>query len=165
METTDRLSMPLLSPGQAQKEISHNEALQIVDMLLAGAVEESPRNNPPTSPLAGACFIVGESPTDEWSGRADHLAAYTLAGWRFVAPREGMSLHNRATGEDLAYHFDGWEAGTVRCQRLIIDGVQVVGGRSVPIADPIGGPIIDAEARSAVGSILAALRQHGLIAE
>jgi hypothetical protein len=39
----------------------------------------------------------------------------------------------------------------------------VVGSRATAIADPGGGSTVDSQARTAVGQILAALRQHGLI--
>ena len=39
-EYSARLAMPLLAAGQAQKEIWHNEALAMVDLLLQGAVED-----------------------------------------------------------------------------------------------------------------------------
>ena len=63
MSATPRLTLPFLSPGQAQKEFFHNEALQVLDILIAAAVEEGPRDDPPSSPSAGDCYIVGEDPT------------------------------------------------------------------------------------------------------
>ena len=50
MNSTDRLSLPLLIAGQAQKELFHNEALQTLDTLVAAAVEDAPANDPPQSP-------------------------------------------------------------------------------------------------------------------
>ena len=35
MSNTPRLRVPFLSPGQAQKEFFHNEALQTFDILVA----------------------------------------------------------------------------------------------------------------------------------
>lgn len=35
---TARLKLPFLVPGQAQKELFHNEALQIIDMLVQPVV-------------------------------------------------------------------------------------------------------------------------------
>jgi len=46
---------------------------------------------------------------------------------------------------------------------VFIDGKQVVGSRGAGIAEPLGGEVIDSEARSSVGQILGALRRHGLI--
>lgn len=37
METTARLGLPLLAPGQAQKELFHNEALALVDAATQAA--------------------------------------------------------------------------------------------------------------------------------
>ncbi len=42
MSATPRLSLPFIVPGQAQKELFHNEALQLLDVLVAGAVEGLP---------------------------------------------------------------------------------------------------------------------------
>lgn len=45
-----------------------------------------------------------------------------------------------------------------------VDGVKVVGSQGSAIADPTGGTVIDAQARTTLGLILAAMRGHGLIA-
>ena len=47
---------------------------------------------------------------------------------------------------------------------LKVSDVQVVGSQQATIANPTGGVTIDAEARTAVISILTALKAHGLIA-
>ncbi len=63
MSGSPRLSLAFLSAGQAQKEITHNEALQSLDILVSAAVEEAPRATPPVSPTIGSCYIVGSAPT------------------------------------------------------------------------------------------------------
>ena len=163
MEFTPRLSLPTLIPGQAQKELFHNEALQLLDFIVAGAVEEVGRNDPPPSPAPEQAYIVGASPTGDWSPYPEHFAAFGAGGWRYVAPIEGLTVLDRATGTVAAYGSYGWETGTVRASRVVIGGQQVVGSRSDAIADPTGGATADAEARSAITAILAALRHHGLI--
>ena len=40
-ETTPRLKMPMIVPGQAQKELSHNDALATLDLLVQGSVVEA----------------------------------------------------------------------------------------------------------------------------
>jgi hypothetical protein len=45
----------------------------------------------------------------------------------------------------------------------MINGEQIIGSRGVAIASPAGGSTVDAEARSSIDQILAALRTHGLI--
>lgn len=53
--------------------------------------------------------------------------------------------------------------GTLRGNSLLIGGEQVVGARSAAISAPTAGGTVDAEARTAVGEILATMRAHGLI--
>jgi len=164
MSATARFAIPLLSAGQAQKELYHNEAIQALETLVSPAVEEGPRATPPASPVIGACYIVATSPTGAWTGKAPNLATYTAGGWRFVAPVEGTTAYVRSLSVSANFRGGAWELGVLRGSNLTIGGLQVVGARATAIAAPTGGSVVDAEARSAVGQILTALRQHGLIA-
>jgi hypothetical protein len=163
MSGTARLSMPLLSPGQAQKELFHNEALQMLDMLVAAAVEDAPRASPPASPVLGECHVVAANPTGDWAGMDQCLAAFTSGGWRFIPPGEGMIAYIRSSGIWAVYRSGAWELGALRGSSVVIDGLQVVGGRAAAIPAPQGGATVDAEARTAIGEVLNALRQHGLV--
>ena len=163
MSGTPRLALPFISPGQAQTDLMHNEALQLLDFLVAGAVEEEPRVAPPTSPAQGWCYIVAPSATGEWAGKDHSLAAFSSGGWRYVPAVDGMSVFIRSTGKWALFLSGAWEFGAVRGSRLMIEGQQVVGPRAAAIAAPTGGSTIDSEARATVADILAALRAHGLI--
>ncbi|MEG3181974.1 DUF2793 domain-containing protein [Sphingomonas sp. LT1P40] len=163
MSVSARFGFPLLSAGQAQKEVSHNEALTLIDTLVQSCVESIGNNVPPADPVPGQSWIVGTSPEDEWDGEADSLALWTSGGWRFVAPREGMAVW--VAQESLcARHTGGaWQLGITPVASVMIDGEQVVGGRETAIEDPDGGGVTDIEARVAITAILDALRSHGLI--
>ena len=163
MSGTARLGLPFLSAGQAQKEVTHNEALQTLDSLVVGAVEEPPRSDPPASPTVGACYIVGSAPTGEWAGAPQYVAAFTSAGWRLLPPQEGMVFYVRSDGISAAYRAGAWELGELRGSSVLIDGQQVVGGRAAAIGSASGGSTVDVQARGVIDQILAALRQHGLI--
>jgi len=163
MSGSARLNMPFLSPGQAQKELSHNEAVQTLDLLAAAAVEEAPRSDPPTAPAMGACYIIDGAPTGEWAGKSNYLAGYTSGGWRLIAPIDGLNAYVKSTGTWANYRSGAWEIGTVRGASVVLDGVQVIGPQLGAIPAPTGGTNVDAEARVSIGQILAALRQHGLI--
>jgi len=164
MSGTPRLGLALLSAGQAQKEFFHNEALQTLDILVAAAVEELPRAAPPASPALGAAYIVDSAPTGAWTGKAQNLAAYTTGGWRFIPPMDGVYVFVKSQQLWGGYRAGAWEIGKVRGSNLVLGGVQVVGSQAAAIPNPSGGITADSEARTAVGQILAALRQHGLIA-
>ena len=163
MSNSPRLALPFLVPGQAQKEVYHNEALQRLDVLVAPAVEEGPRPSPPGKPAPGACYIVGTKPVRGWAGKSDCVAAWTSGGWRFVEPIEGMSLFVRSEDRWALYRSGAWEIGTLRGSAVIVDGQQVIGARLPAIGSPAGGDVVDVEARKALGDVLAALRRHGLV--
>lgn len=163
MTATPRLSLPTITPGQAQKELFHNEALQQLDVIVAAAVEGVPQSSPPGSPAIGACYIVATSPSGAWSGHAQQLAAYTSGGWRFVAARDGLTAYVRSTGAVAVCHDGGWEIGNLKGSQVTVGGQKVLGARSAAIGAPTGGATVDAEARTAIGQILTAMRGHGLI--
>ena len=150
--------------GQAQKELAHNEALQILDCVAAASVEEPPRNDPPASAEEGVTYIIGSAPTGVWSGKAGQLANMSAGGWRYIVPTEGLFALVKANELRAEYRSGAWAIGTVAAARIEVGGVQVVGARGAAIASPGGGSTVDAEARNAIGLILAAMRQHGLIA-
>ena len=87
---SDRLKLPMLAAAQAQKEVTHNEALALADIAVQAVVQSVGPVAVPASPVVGQCWIVGAEPTGAWTGRAGAIAAWTSGGWRFVLPFEGM---------------------------------------------------------------------------
>jgi len=159
---TPRLALPMLQPGQAQKEMYHNEALSRLDLAVQTAVLAFGLNIPPGDPATGDAWIVGDTPSGAWTGRDASIAGWSEAGWRFLEPAEGMRAWV-SESDEFALFFDGvWHVGEAY-GRLIVDGEQVVGARGEAIEDPDGGSVIDLEARGTIGAILAALRTHGLV--
>lgn len=141
---TARWGLPMLAAGQAQKEITHNEALMLADMLLNPRVVAAGVSVPPVSPIAGAAWIVGTAPTGAWAGRADSLAGWTSGGWRFAPPSNGLRVWDEATSSFLVYKGSGWIAAPA-------------------IADASGGTVIDSQLRAVVASLLTTLRGQGVL--
>ncbi|MEH3158236.1 MAG: DUF2793 domain-containing protein [Sphingomonas taxi] len=162
-QATARLAIPLIAAGQAGKELTHNEALALLDMLVQPAVEAVGVDTPPAHPQPGQCWILGSGPTGPWAGHAGALAGWTIDGWRFVVPGEGFVLWCKSSAKPVAYRNGLWQEGDVVAGRIVVGGQQVVGARTGAIADPAGGGVIDDKARTAIAAILGALRQHGLI--
>ncbi|HEX8062372.1 MAG TPA: DUF2793 domain-containing protein [Allosphingosinicella sp.] len=162
-DTTPRFALPFILPGQAQKELFHNEALARIDVALHPAVEGPPAAEPPAAPVPGECWIVGPDAGGGWSGRDNMLAMWTESGWRFLAPVPGTSAWNKAESVPLLWDGEQWRDGEIPCAGLLVGGVRVVGGRQPAVASPSGGTIIDAEARAAINALTAALMSHGLI--
>ena len=163
--TTSRHHLPLLAAGQAQKELSHNEALARIDFLLAPVVEAIGLDVPPANPEPGQGWIIGAAPQYAWQGHAGEIALWTDGGWRFFKNFEGFAAWSRADGHWAMRYGAGWELGLLRGVALHLDGEQVVGARQAGIADPAGGAVVDDVARAGVSAILATLRTHGLISQ
>jgi len=140
-------------------------ALAIVDLLVGGSVEAAPIAAPPASPILGTFYrIAAAGASGVFAGHEGSLAGWSDAGWRFVAPVEGMRLTERGSGVEFAFRDGAWTSGSIRGSEVVIGGAKLVGDRLPPIAGPVGGSAIDTEVRTAVGQILSALRTHGLIA-
>ncbi|UYY57536.1 DUF2793 domain-containing protein [Sphingomonas sp. S2-65] len=160
---TPRLGLPMLAAGQAQKEMTHNEALLLLDILVGGAVAGVDAVDPPQEAESGQCWILGSQPAGAWQDHPYAVAAWTLGGWRFVAPRDGMRLWVSAD-RGFALFRDGiWHLGEAH-GKVFVEGTQVVGKRLPAVAEPAGGMVVDGPARAAIVAVLEALRVHGLIA-
>lgn len=159
---TPRLALPLLQPGQAQKEMLVNEAIALLDIAVQGAVVAVAIDAPPVAPDPGDCWIVGSDPGGDWAGHAHEIAGWTRSGWFFVQPREGTQIWIGSIASVARFTAGAWRLGELH-GKLFVEGDQVVGPREAAIAEPSGGSTVDAEARTAIASVLDALRAHGLI--
>ena len=137
-----RFELPFLFAGQSQKEGFVNEFAARTDALLHCAIEGEAAA-PPVTPVDGTSWLVGPAATGAWSGQAGKIAAWQSGNWLFFAPRDGMRLLNRASGQEIRYN-GGWK----------------IANRP---ALPTGGTTIDAEARSAISALIASLTTAGVI--
>jgi hypothetical protein len=163
-DTAPRFALPLLASGQAQKEITHNEAIVRLDGLLHAALESRTLTTPPATPAVGALWLVPVAgATGAWAGQGGKLALSTSGGWRFVAPPAGLMLWSKPDGGPAVFDGATWHWGHWPVAGLAVAGQPVVGPRQPAIPGPSGGATIDAEGRAAISAILTALRNQGLI--
>ncbi len=104
MATTNNLSISLVAQSQAQKEVTVNTAISVIDAVLNTGVIDRETATPPASPAEGDIYIVGASATGDWAGHDDELAYYN-SGWKFISPNEGMTIW--VNDEDKHYTYDG----------------------------------------------------------
>lgn len=88
-ETTDNLLLPYILAAQAQKHVTHNEAIRALDALVQLSVLDRDLAAPPGAPVDGARYIVAASPTGAWAGHAGKIAAWQDGAWEIYSPREG----------------------------------------------------------------------------
>ena len=86
--------MPELVVGQAGKELTHNQALAVLDQLAQAVVVDKDLTAPPGSPANGSMYIVAAGATGAWAGQAGKLAYWltTVAAWTFITPADGWSV-------------------------------------------------------------------------
>jgi len=140
--TSPRLGLPMLFPGQAQKEFYINEAHALIDALLHPVVEGT-LSTPPAQPSPGACWIIGSDPTAEWFGHEGKIACHQAGSWLFANPCDGMRIFDRSAGAEKRFN-KGWQSAAA-------------------INPPAGGATVDSEARAAIGELIQALASFGLI--
>lgn len=159
-----RHRLPLLAAAQAQKELTHNEALSLIDLGLAPSVVTAGLNAPPPDPVPGQCWLVGPAPSGAWARAAGALACWTESGWRFLAPIPGMSVWIEDRRLWAVRDGGEWRIGEGRFDAIAVAGTPVLGARQPAVPLPAGGTTIDTEARAALADLVARLVAHGLIA-
>ncbi|MEM6886560.1 MAG: DUF2793 domain-containing protein [Pseudomonadota bacterium] len=101
-DTSQSLSLPFIAPSQAQKHVTHNEALRILDVLTQLAVTSDEATTPPAA-SEGSRYIVATGATGDWSGHDGEVALFETGTWRFFVPRAGWRAYVLAR-EALAVH-------------------------------------------------------------
>ena len=87
-EETVNLALPYILSAQAQKHVTHNEALRRLDGLVQ-LVVQAEASAPPGSPAEGQCYAIGASSTGVWSGKSGKLALFEDGAWIYLTPRTG----------------------------------------------------------------------------
>lgn len=160
-DTTDRYALPLIQTGQAQKDVTHNDAIGIIDTLLHLAVEATVASRP-IAPIAGQCWIIASGATGVWAGHDGRIAAFTAAGWTEVLPRDGCLAWDKQAGVFALYQGGGWNADRWPVRALAIGGQTVLGAAVTGAAPASGGSVVDVEVRAALNVILTGLKTLGM---
>ena len=130
------LTLPYLLPSQAQKHVTHNEALRRLDVAVQLAVIARDVTIPPASPAQGDRYLVPAGASGDWAGHADEIAVYDLNTWIFQAPVAGWVA--RVLGEDAQVRFDGaaWQdgAGALQADTLGVNGAADATNRLTSVA-------------------------------
>ncbi len=121
-ELTPRLKAPLMTAGQAQKHVTHNEAIMVLDALAQLSVVSS-TSTPPSSPVADCVYIIGASPSGVWAGKATQIARYQDGAWAYSVPQNGW----RAWVQDVAQMYVFTGSAWVNYNSLALNNVPMLG--------------------------------------
>lgn len=106
------LGLPYIQPSQAQKHVTHNEAIQVLDALVQLSVEARDVTLPPAVPVQGARYILPAGVSGAWAGRGGNLAVWSGTEWAYHTPALGWLAHIRAEGIVAVFDGTGWSSIT-----------------------------------------------------
>lgn len=146
---TPRLGLPLILGGQAQKHVTHNESLAILDGLLPGVVVSATTATAPASPAEGECYIV---PTAGGFGSVPRgqiavyqggfwMAAPSAFGHRVLVLDEGRERVNSGSRGWLPGQIAGALGGAAGLRVLDFD-VVTSGAPTITVANAIPARVI-----------------------
>jgi hypothetical protein len=110
MSETIHLKLPYLDAAQAQKHVTHNEALRRLDALAQLAVRDVTLTEPPETPEEGDRYIVAAGATGDWADADGAVAHFVDGAWTFAEPEEGWMAFDLGSGTVLVRHEDAWQA-------------------------------------------------------
>ena len=109
-EITHHLSLPYIMPSQAQKHVTHNEALRMLDAVVHLSVLDTGINQAPSAPNEGERYVIGDNPVSPWDGKSNQIAAYIDGAWMYFQAGEGWLTWNQASSELLIFSGGMWQA-------------------------------------------------------
>ncbi len=86
---TPNLNLPYIAAAQAQKHVTHNEAIRALDAVVQLSVLARSLTSAPGTPGEGDRHIIAAGATGAWSGHDLEIAAWQDGAWAFYAPMEG----------------------------------------------------------------------------
>lgn len=126
-DQTPNLSLPFIMPAQAQKHVTHNEAIELLDMIVQLTFEAVGTTTPPSGATEGQAWALGAGATDAWAGQDGMIATWRGGGWLFVTPRDGWLAWVRDAEELRVFKSGAWEIhGTPELQNLPSVGINAV---------------------------------------
>lgn len=91
-DTTIRLLLPYILAAQAQKHVTHNEALRRLDGLINLTVKDRTRTAPPVTPTEGQAHLVAGGASGLWAGWSGDIAVWTDGSWLRLPAQPGWRL-------------------------------------------------------------------------
>ncbi len=108
-DITTHLLLPYILASQAQKHVTHNEALRLLDAMVQLSVLDRTRTVPPASPTDGDRHIVASGATGLWAGWDLNVAFRVDGIWMRLVPRPGWLAWIAAEQMFLVWNGSTWE--------------------------------------------------------
>ena len=142
-----QLSMPYIQGGQAQKHITHNEAIRTLDTITQLSVI-SQATTPDAGAVEGDRYIVAPGASGDFAGQEGNIAMLEGGFWAFFPAKTGWIAHDQSNDGMFVFNGNDW--------------TPTVGGANVTSTDRMGvNATADATNRLAVSSAASLLTHEG----
>lgn len=124
-DSSPRLDLPYIQPAQAQKHVTHNEAVRVLDVLTQLTVEEFGATTPPALPVEGVVYALGTGCSGDWAGHDGALAVWVDSAWQFHVPQTGWQATLAGGDEIRIWSGTAWQPARANVDFDNLDGVGV----------------------------------------
>lgn len=107
-EQSANLALPYIAAAQAQKHVTHNEAIRRLDAFVQLVLESATATAPPSALSDGARWFVPPGATGVFAGRAGMIAAYEAGAFDFLPVAQGFLAFIRDEGRLAVFDGVAW---------------------------------------------------------
>lgn len=147
MTQSTHLALPYIDAAQAQKHVTHNEALQLLDALVHLSVSARDQAAPPASPTEGQRFLVGAGASGAFAGKDFQIATFLAGAWVFLIPRAGWRVYVETETLLLVYDGASWKdvgLSLRALQNLTLLGVGATADATNPLSAKLNNALFTA---------------------
>ena len=109
-DITTHLLLPYILAAQAQKHVTHNEALRLLDAMVQLSVLDRDLTAPPVSPADGDRYIVASGATGLWTGWDLNVTTWVDGVWMRLVPRLGWLAWIADEATFFVWNGSAWES-------------------------------------------------------
>lgn len=106
-QTLPNLGLPVMQPSQAQKHVTHNEALSVLDAVTQLCVLDSTLTSPPLA-QRGDRYLVPNESVGAWVNQDGAVASFDGNAWLFSTPQIGWLAFDQSLGKYLRFGGASW---------------------------------------------------------
>lgn len=146
MTETTHLGLPFIDGSQAQKHVTHNEALRALDALVMLSARDRDLASPPASPADGDRYIVKTPGAGGFAGKDDQVAVCDGGVWTFYQPQPGWTCYLEDEAALVVFDGSAWQiaTGTV-LQNLALLGIGTTADATNPLAAKLNNALFAAK--------------------
>jgi len=120
-DITTHLLLPDIPASQAQKHVTHNEALRLLDAMVQLSVLDRDLTAPPASPADGDRYLVAASASGLWAGWDLNVAFWIDGVWQRLVPRPGWLAW--VADEATLFAWDGLALDSIGVPQDVSDAI------------------------------------------